>query len=306
MPQGFVESYPVVKHVAETTPISNPRRSLVDIARGAAFGAYRYSGAMALQEYLASRRGGSFAAVVLFHRVTDEIPPDGLTVSTRWFRDFCQLMRDRFHVISMSELQRCLTANEAMPRRSVVITFDDCYKDNLAAARVLAEHGLPATFFVPTQFVETDHVFDWDIGLTRLANLTWNDVREMVQLGHSIGSHSVSHPDLGIVPSKQARFELLESKRVLEDRLEMPIRWFAYPFGGASNFRSCYWPLAQELGYDLCFSAMRGFVKPEDGVRVLPRIAMPPFRSMSHLEMKLSGCLEWFYAMKRRFGMQTA
>ena len=45
----------------------------------------------------------------------------------------------------------------------MAITFDDCYRDNLFAARVLAEHGLPATFFIPTKYVGTDQVFPWDL-----------------------------------------------------------------------------------------------------------------------------------------------
>ena len=42
-----------------------------------------------------------------------------------------------------------------LPRRAVAVTFDDCYRDYLAAARVLAEHGLPACFFIPTGYVGT-------------------------------------------------------------------------------------------------------------------------------------------------------
>ena len=54
-------------------------------------------------------------SVVLFHRVTDEIPVDGLTVTTAWFRGFCALMRDRFHVVRLSELHRILMAGETPP-----------------------------------------------------------------------------------------------------------------------------------------------------------------------------------------------
>ncbi len=305
MPRGLVGSFPAVEYdaQAEIAPSSN---GVGEAARSLVYNAYRYSGMMALQERLAAWRGRSACAVVLFHRVTDEIPPDGLTVGTEWFRSFCGLMRDRFRVIPLAEMQRLLALGQTPPPRSVVITFDDCYHDNLAAARVLADHGLPATFFVPTKYVGTDHVFEWDIGLKRMPNLTWDDVRLMVQMGHSIGSHSVSHADFGLINGEEARFELEESKRTLEDRLETPIRWFAYPYGGAANFRSVYWPLAQELGYDLCFSAMRGFVQPNNRGQIMPRIAMPPFRSFAHLELNLAGCLEWFYGMKRTLGLQTA
>jgi len=276
---------------------------MTSLAKSAGCGLYKYSGAMHAQERLAYWSGRRFMSVVLFHRVTDEIPVDGLTVSTAWFRGFCELMRDRFHVVPLAELHRLLMSGTTPPLRTVAITFDDCYRDNLLAARMLAEHGLPATFFIPTGYVGTDCVFPWDIGLKPMANLTWDDVNEIQHLGHEVGSHSVSHPDLGITGPAEARLEMADSKKTLEDRLQRPVRWFAYPFGGRSNFRPEYWPLAQELGYDACFSALSGFIQPHHRGQILPREAMPYFRSLTNLELHLSGCLDWFYQVKRRVGL---
>jgi peptidoglycan/xylan/chitin deacetylase (PgdA/CDA1 family) len=263
---------------------------------------YKYSGAMHAQERLAYLSGRQFISVVLFHRVTDEIPLDGLTVSTSWFRGFCQLMRDRFHVISMTEMHRLMTAGITPPMRTVVITFDDCYRDNLFAARVLAEHGLPATFFIPTACVGTDHVFPWDTGLKPMPNLTWNDIKEMQQLGHEIGSHSVTHPDFGTLGRTVATRELAESKWTLEDKLKTPTRWFAYPFGARQNFKPEYLSLTQEIGYEACFSAIRGFVQTGMRGQILPRESMPYFQSLDNLELHLSGCLDWFYQIRKRVG----
>jgi peptidoglycan/xylan/chitin deacetylase (PgdA/CDA1 family) len=272
------------------------------LVKSALCGVYKYSGAMAAQERFAYWSGKRFMSVVLFHRVTDEIPPDGLTVSTAWFAGFCRLMRDRFNVVSVAHLHRLLMAGEMPPRRTVAITFDDCYRDNLAAARLLARFKLPATFFIPTKYVGTDHVFPWDVDLKRMPNLTWKEVTEIQQLGHEIGSHTVSHPDLGRLPERKARRELVDSKKMLEDKLQRPVRWFAYPYGGRSNFRPEYLPLTQELGYKACFSAMSGFIRPN--MRgILPREAMPYFRSLTNLELHLSGCLEWFYSAKRGVGL---
>ncbi|MBI3822939.1 MAG: polysaccharide deacetylase family protein [Planctomycetes bacterium] len=273
------------------------------LAKSTLYGLYKYTGAMAVQERLAYWSGRRFMSVVLFHRVTDAIPEDGLTVSTAWFRGFCKLMRDRFHVVSLATLHRMLMTGQTPPLRTVAITFDDCYRDNLAAARVLALHRLPATFFIPTKYVGTDHVFPWDTGLTQMPNLTWQHVKEMQDLGHEIGSHTVSHPDLGVISPAKARREMADSKKTLEDKLQRPVRWFAYPFGGRGNFRPEYLPLTRELGYDACFSAVSGFIQPHLRGQILPREAMPYFRSLLNLELHLSGCLDWFYGMKRRVGL---
>jgi peptidoglycan/xylan/chitin deacetylase (PgdA/CDA1 family) len=272
-------------------------------AKSALCGLYKYSGAMHAQERLANWSGRRFMSVVLFHRVTDEIPEDGLTVTTAWFRGFCKLMRKRFHVVPMAGLHRMLMCKEMPPMRTVAITFDDCYRDNLPAARVLAEHGLTATFFIPTKYVGTDQVFPWDVGLKQMANLSWQDVQQIQQLGHEIGSHTVSHPDLGMVDPATARRELTDSKKTLEDKLQRPVRWFAYPFGGRNNFRPEYLALAQEVGYEACFSALSGFIQPHMGGQILPREAMPYFRSLTNLELHLGGCLNWFCQVKRRVGL---
>ncbi|HZZ77044.1 MAG TPA: polysaccharide deacetylase family protein [Gemmataceae bacterium] len=275
-----------------TTPLKN-----------AAFAMYKYSGLMGAQERIAHWSGRRFMSVVVFHRVTDAIPPDGLTVATAWFRGFCALMRDRFNVVTLSELNRLLITGTTPPRRTVAITFDDCYRDNLFAARVLAEHGLPATFFVPTRYVDTDHVFPWDAHLKRMPNLTWDDVREMRRLGHDFESHTASHVDLGTVGPDEARSELAESKRTLEDTLGRPVRFLAYPYGGRNNFRPEYLPLARSLGYEACFSCFGGFIEPRRRGHVLPREAMPYFRSLTQLEIHLSGCMGWYHQLKRRVGL---
>jgi peptidoglycan/xylan/chitin deacetylase (PgdA/CDA1 family) len=262
---------------------------------------YKYSGALFAEEMLARLRGRSFAAILLFHRVTDAVPPDGLTISTACFRDMCQMLRRNFRVVPPAEVFRLARADRPIPRRTVAITFDDCYRDNLAAARVLAEHDLPACFFIPTGYIGTDRVFPWDAHLPRLANLTWDEVREIAGLGFEIGSHTVNHPDMARISLDEARHELVESKQTLEQQTGRPVRFFAYPFGGQEHFPPNRLPLVYEAGYEGCVSAHGGFVTPGSGDAILPREAAPYFRSALHLELFLSGGLHWVYALRRSF-----
>src|SRR4051794_8502768 len=103
----------------------------------AAHGLYKYSGAARAEELVARCAGRQVAAIVLFHRVTDVIPEDGLTVGTARFERVCRLLRDRFHVVSLGEVFDAYRSGRPLPPRTVAVTFDDSYHDNLAAARVL-------------------------------------------------------------------------------------------------------------------------------------------------------------------------
>jgi peptidoglycan/xylan/chitin deacetylase (PgdA/CDA1 family) len=193
---------------------------------------------------------------------------------------------------------RLARSGEPIPQRTVAVTFDDCYRDNLFAARVLAEHRLPACFFVPSGYVGTAHVFPWDEGLPQMANLTWDEVREMADMGFEIGSHTVTHPDMAAVPLEQARRELIESKRTIETQLARPVRWFAYPFGGREHCREDRLSLVTEVGYEGCVSAYGGFVYPDQKSLILPRVAAPDFKTLLHLELHLAGCLHWLYRLR--------
>lgn len=283
--------------------IGRPMHRLKKLAKVAFHGVYKYSGTARAQEIVAHCAGKRFLAILLFHRVTDQIPEDGLTVSTAHFRAICRMLKRDFQVVSVSEIARLHRSGRPLPLRTVALTFDDCYRDNLFAARVLAEHGLTASFFIPTAFVGTDHVFPWDRHLPRLANLTWDDVREVAALGHSIGSHTVNHVNLVQVELSVAQREIIESKKTIEAKIGKPVRWLAYPFGGVEHFRPGLASYVEEAGYEGCLSGFGGFVYPDTDRRLLPREAVPYFSTVANLELHLRGCLDWVYALKRRVGL---
>ncbi|MFO0863393.1 MAG: polysaccharide deacetylase family protein [Gemmataceae bacterium] len=268
----------------------------------ALLGLYKHSGLMALQSAVRRKTGRTHLSIVLFHRVTDAIPPDGLTVGTAWFQDFCALMRRSYRVISLAEAFQYANDSHPIPPNTVAITFDDTYADNLPASRILAAHRLPATFFVSTSYVGNERSYPWDAHLPKLPNLSWDDLREMMSLGHEIGSHSADHSDFGKIDAETALRELTESKRILEEQLRKPTRWFAYPFGGCEHFRPEFLPLVYEAGYQGCVSAYGGSVVPGMKGKILPREAMPYFKNLTHMELHLSGCFDWIYACKRRLG----
>jgi len=296
---GCAEPIPRDSARARTTATAMTR--LKHFTKVALCGLYKYSGAARVQEAVQRLAGQQFAAILLFHRVTDAIPEDSLTISTARFERVCRMLR-RFRVVPLGEVFNLIRSGKKIPARTVAITFDDSYRDNLFAARVLARFGLPASFFLPTEFIDTDRVFPWDRHLPPMPNLTWDDVHEMIRMGFEIGSHTVTHANLGKVTFDHAQREIIESKRLLESRLGRPVRWLAYPFGGVKDLRSELVSYIEEAGYDGCLSAFGGFVYPGCDARVLPRTPVPAFRSLLNLELHLTGNLNWMYRLKRRLG----
>lgn len=98
--------------------------------------------------------------IIAYHRVVADIAKAekeaiyGLVVSTATFRRHCELLRKSFDVVSLEAARRFLNDNRKVARPLAVITFDDGYLDFYEEAfPVLNEIGLPATVFLPTNYI---------------------------------------------------------------------------------------------------------------------------------------------------------
>jgi len=101
--------------------------------------------------------------ILLYHRVT-YLPsdPQCLAVSPDRFAEHLALIKQIATPMSLSDLLIVLK-NGKMPKRSVVLTFDDGYADNFLEAKPLLEkYQVPATMYVASGFVGRDVEFWWD------------------------------------------------------------------------------------------------------------------------------------------------
>lgn len=117
--------------------------------------------------------------ILLYHRVTElALDPNRLAVSSANFRDHMTLLRSEYKPLSLEQAAVALEGDR-VPRRAVVVTFDDGYADNLEHAQpVLADTGVPATVFVATGYVDKTDEFWWD-ELERLVLLGGESQREL-------------------------------------------------------------------------------------------------------------------------------
>ena len=117
-------------------------------------------------------------------------------------------------------------------RRPVVVTFDDGTAD-LAdiATPILERHGVPATVYLATRFVDEGIAFP-DDGTP----LSWSAVRDMAATGLvTFGSHTHGHLLLDRLPPAEAADELDRSRQLIEDEVGAPAHHFAYPKAVAAS-----------------------------------------------------------------------
>lgn len=142
------------------------------------------------------------------------------------------LKANRYRVITLAEFHEFLQLKRQLPRRAVVLTFDDGYRSFLTHAYpVLKELGFTATLFVYTDYV----------GTGRNA-LGWDDLARLTAEGFQVEGHTKSHGDLRRQPgeseaehARRLRAELESSQRLFQQRLGRPAKFLAYPFGAADD-----------------------------------------------------------------------
>jgi peptidoglycan/xylan/chitin deacetylase (PgdA/CDA1 family) len=103
------------------------------------------------------------ALILVYHRIQEvNVDPWELAVQPEHFQEHLEVLKRRSRPLSLVELTRSIR-NRRIPRRGVVITFDDGYADNLLNAKPMLErHGIPATVFVATGPLDTGESFWWD------------------------------------------------------------------------------------------------------------------------------------------------
>lgn len=226
--------------------------------------------------------------VVMYHQVADNPQGHNDTVSPESFRRQMEyLSRQGYRVVRLKDLVALLNAGKNLPRRTVVLTFDDGY-DNafFNAFPILQVYKFPATFFVSGD----------RIGKPRY--MTWDQIYVLRDAGMDIQSHGMSEDYLPNVPEERQRYEIFESKKVLSKRLQKPIEYYAYSIGG---FSPQITNLVIEAGYQGAVATNRGLSRRQD-VFAIRRIKLSDKNNFDLiLGFKLSGYYNAFRQIKKPY-----
>ncbi len=207
--------------------------------------------------------------VLLYHDVVVGAPANKYAVSVEHFREQLRFIRENgYRVLSLADLCDKRVSYD----RAVVITFDDGLVSAFdQACPLLASAGVGAEFFVNTASVG------------KPGFLSWDQLRQMRDLGMSLQSHGHHHVVCSLLSRTAALQQLKYSRELLEEKLAGRISAFAVPYGLINRrvIRSAY-----EAGFRIVCTSTP--LPARIGHSVVSRIAIYANTSMR----EFSGILE--------------
>lgn len=208
---------------------------------------------------------GDGIPVLMYHWVNDDLGDRLRLYGVRpnvFASQVRRLAAAGFRGVPLGDLVRHLSGETRLPARSLVVTFDDGYVDNLEnAGPVLESVGWAATIFLVTDRVGGVNAWDLHAGDPPRQLLTWNDARRLDGKTFRFEPHSRTHPFLTRVDVDAAREEIVESRRKLEDELGRSAEVFSYPHG---EFDTTSEAIVKEAGFRAAVTDVWGLNRAGD------------------------------------------
>lgn len=213
------------------------------------------------------RRSGPLVRVIVFHDVEDRM----------WFESVIGTIAQKYRILTPKEFSDKESDTE---RVNILVTFDDGYASwTDVALPVLERFGIKALFFVNSGLIDVygDQEATASFLKERLLlsssrkTLSWDGVRKIVNEGHTIGGHTRGHVRLSKNDEREQRAEVEGDKKRIESQIGCPIRDFAYPFGGRSDYTEVTEGIIKNAGYRHAFSTKASFFRNDQEV---PRLCI--------------------------------
>jgi peptidoglycan/xylan/chitin deacetylase (PgdA/CDA1 family) len=219
--------------------------------------------------------------VLNYHRVFP-----GHHMSTETFEWQIRKLKKRFKPLTLKEAVEFAKGNLKLEKDGFVITFDDGWADNfIYAYPILKKHGVPATIFAPTAFInkklkEPRKSFrnNYDDAMNEVAQngysyefLTWEEIRQMSPLV-KIESHGHRHIHFAESSPEESEKDLKTSMKIILEETGQNSNYFAWPFG---EYDKKSIETAKKSGLEACFTTKIGSIKKDDNLYELKRFSPP-------------------------------
>ncbi len=238
------------------------------------------------------RRKGPLVRVVAFHDVSNGV----------WFENVIRMLMRTCHVISPTEFHAGSFHKEKI---NVLITFDDGYDSWVrTCAPVLSKFKITSIFFINSGLLDvsenTEQSQEYvreNLKLSPKNLLTWDGAQTLCTAGHTIGGHTVHHQSLRNMPPHNITHEVLEDKKVIEQKLNVRITDFAYPFGVSRDYSKETESVVRSGGYTYVYVAEPGFVTSLK--EHIPRTLIEKGQSIRSITSWMRGGYDVFMSLKK-------
>lgn len=214
-----------------------------------------------------AKGAGQRVPILMYHQIRQAAPNESrmeklMSVSPDLFKQELQYLKDQGYAgVSLADFVAYAKNKKVLPKKPVIITFDDGWETQYQAAFPwLKEFGFTATFFLVTD----------DLGHAKI--MTWEQAKELANSNMIIGSHTKTHPYLNRLPDvSRQEDEIVNSKKILEEHLGVPVTVFAYPYGA---YNSSLETMVKKAGYIAARSAQKGLARLTDDLYTLRTITV--------------------------------
>jgi peptidoglycan/xylan/chitin deacetylase (PgdA/CDA1 family) len=164
--------------------------------------------------------------ILCYHQIRDWRPTDSkrardYIVPVETFRNQMKMLADSGYTsVLPDQLYACLTTGKPLPKKAMMLTFDDTDLDQYTIALPeMKKYGFKGVFFIMT------------VSLGRNHYMSKEQVRQLSDEGNTIGSHTWDHHNVKQYSGKDWEIQIDKPTRQLESITGKKILYFAYPFG---------------------------------------------------------------------------
>lgn len=183
----------------------------------------------------------------------------------------------------------------ASNKENYIVAFDDGFESVYRNAfPALKKYGIKAMVFLTTDYIDGKLSLDTFFGHMHTPKpLTWAMVKEMSEAGLEIGSHTVTHRNMGLLDDDSAVTEAVVSRSRISEMIPGQVRSLAYPFGNKGSFTDRTIAILKESGYERAYTNMMGMDNSKDEPFAIRRIRVYGDDDIFRFKMKVRGAYNW-------------
>ena len=209
--------------------------------------------------------------------------------------------KNGFETLTFSQLEKFKKEEldfSTFPKKPLILTFDDGYRDNLEnASPLLKKYGFSAQIFLLANSEIGNN--SWDASGQEPSHeiLSGPDRQAWKQSAFEIGSHGFSHEKITQMSLEKALAELKDSKESLEKEFKIKVNVFAFTYGDTNRKMAA---LAEAAGYEYAVNTDTGGFLIEEAPYEIFRVNIFPHESTATLRKKTARWYRRYYFWKRK------